>query len=171
MPRAGLILDLYPDNIPLRDKIELIAREIMVGDYSPAALSQPIILKPWDTKLYLSAWPDSVFPSDDPKIGRPRDYRITVREIRLSKGLGCCPITGDILTMPGLPKRPAACNMDIDADGKITRAILKHYQIYRLWVCRFNRENVRSLQPRYCEWMKSTGPLGKSLGRGEEDEP
>jgi len=59
--------------------------------------------------------------SDDAKLfGRPRDFVLTVREIRLSAGAGfCVPLTGEMLTMPGLPAKPAANNMHIDADGKI----------------------------------------------------
>lgn len=59
--------------------------------------------------------------SDDPKkIGRPRDFIVTVRDIYVSAGAGFIVVlTGDILTMPGLPKRPAAEQIDITADGKI----------------------------------------------------
>ena len=60
--------------------------------------------------------------SDDPaKLGRPTDFDITVREVRLSAGAGfIVALTGAIMTMPGLPKVPAACNIDVDAQGKIT---------------------------------------------------
>ena len=60
--------------------------------------------------------------SDDPaKIGRPSGFRITVREVRLSAGAGfLVAVTGEIMTMPGLPKKPAALNIDVDSDGKIT---------------------------------------------------
>ena len=60
--------------------------------------------------------------SDDPtKLGRPSNFRITVREVRLSAGAGfLVAITGTILTMPGLPKKPAAFNIDVDAEGKIS---------------------------------------------------
>ena len=59
--------------------------------------------------------------SDDPaKIGRPHGFRITVRDLRLCAGAGfIVALTGDILTMPGLPKHPAAENMDITEDGRI----------------------------------------------------
>ena len=59
--------------------------------------------------------------SDDPKkIGRPRDFIVTVRDLYVSAGAGFIVVlTGDILTMPGLPKRPAAEQIDITADGKI----------------------------------------------------
>ena len=60
--------------------------------------------------------------SDDAaKLGRPEGFRITVRELRVSAGAGfIVALTGNILTMPGLPKHPAAENMDIDESGKIT---------------------------------------------------
>lgn len=60
--------------------------------------------------------------SDDAaKLGRPTGFRITVRELRVSAGAGfIVALTGNILTMPGLPKHPAAENMDIDESGKIT---------------------------------------------------
>lgn len=60
--------------------------------------------------------------SDDMNLlGRPTGFTITVREVRLSAGAGfLVPITGAIMTMPGLPKNPAAMNMDIDINGKIT---------------------------------------------------
>ena len=60
--------------------------------------------------------------SDDPtKLGRPEGFRITVKELRISAGAGfIVALTGDILTMPGLPKKPAAENMGIDVHGRIT---------------------------------------------------
>jgi formate--tetrahydrofolate ligase len=60
--------------------------------------------------------------SDDPnKKGRPEGFTLTVREVRLSAGAGfIIPITGTIMTMPGLPKRPAACSIDVDDKGLVT---------------------------------------------------
>lgn len=60
--------------------------------------------------------------SDDPnKKGRPEGFTLTVREVKLSAGAGfIIPITGAIMTMPGLPKRPAACNIDVDASGVVS---------------------------------------------------
>ena len=59
--------------------------------------------------------------SDDPKkIGRPRNFDITVREAYVSAGAGfVVALTGSIVTMPGLPKRPAAFDIDVDDNGKI----------------------------------------------------
>lgn len=60
--------------------------------------------------------------SDDARrLGRPKDFTITVREIEVAAGAGfVIPITGDILRMPGLPNVPAALGMDIDNDGRIS---------------------------------------------------
>jgi formate--tetrahydrofolate ligase len=61
------------------------------------------------------------FSDDAKKLGRPKDFIITVREIEVAAGAGfVIPITGDIMRMPGLPNVPAAMGMDIDNDGKIS---------------------------------------------------
>ena len=117
---------LYPDNWSLKEKIEIVAREIYGADGVNYTTAAELQLKNIESIGY------GVLPvciaktqyslSDEPeKLGCPRGFRITVREVRLSAGAGfVVPITGDILTMPGLPKMPAACSMDIDGDGKIT---------------------------------------------------
>jgi len=54
-------------------------------------------------------------------LGRPKDFLVTVRDILISSGAGfLVPITGEIMRMPGLPKKPSAENMDIDEDGNIS---------------------------------------------------
>jgi formate--tetrahydrofolate ligase len=60
--------------------------------------------------------------SDDPaKLGRPTDFTLTVKEVRLSAGAGfVVALTGEIMTMPGLPKVPSATKIDIDEKGRIT---------------------------------------------------
>ena len=60
--------------------------------------------------------------SDDPNLlGAPRGFDLTVRNLKVSAGAGfIVALTGDIMTMPGLPKKPAAENIDVDASGKIT---------------------------------------------------
>ena len=59
--------------------------------------------------------------SDDPKVlGRPEGFEVTVKEIRISAGAGFIVVLlGDVMTMPGLPKKPAALNIDIDEDGNV----------------------------------------------------
>lgn len=60
--------------------------------------------------------------SDNPSLlGKPEGFTLTVRDVRLSAGAGfVVALTGDIMTMPGLPKVPAAYNIDVDADGQIS---------------------------------------------------
>jgi formate--tetrahydrofolate ligase len=60
--------------------------------------------------------------SDNPALlGRPTGFRITVRNVRISAGAGfAVALTGEIMTMPGLPKRPAAENIDVDSNGRIS---------------------------------------------------
>ena len=60
--------------------------------------------------------------SDDPKkLGAPEHFRVTVRSLRVNAGAGfIVALTGDIMTMPGLPTHPAAENIDVDENGKIT---------------------------------------------------
>ncbi len=60
--------------------------------------------------------------SDDPKkLGAPEDFVMTVRNVKVSAGAGFIVVlTGDILTMPGLPKHPAAENIDVDSEGRIS---------------------------------------------------
>ena len=67
--------------------------------------------------------------SDDPKLlGAPQDFTVTVRNIKVSAGAGfLVALTGDILTMPGLPKVPAAEKIDVDEHGEDQRAVLSRY--------------------------------------------
>ena len=60
--------------------------------------------------------------SDDPKkLGAPKDFKVSVRQIKVSAGAGfIVALTGDVMTMPGLPKRPAAERIDVDINGKIS---------------------------------------------------
>jgi len=117
---------LYDWNESVRRKIFLIASEIYGAkkvEYSEKALAH---LK-WIEKLGLTALPICMAKtqkslSDDPNLlGRPEGFTITVREIRISAGAGfLVPLTGDMLTMPGLPRKPAADSIDINSRGKIT---------------------------------------------------
>ena len=57
---------------------------------------------------------------DATKLGAPTDFDVTVRNLKISAGAGfIVALTGDIMTMPGLPKRPAALNMDVESDGTV----------------------------------------------------
>jgi formate--tetrahydrofolate ligase len=116
---------LYKDELSLEEKIETIAKEIYGADgvnYSSTAKKQLEKL----TKLGFSNMPVCIAKtqyslSDDPSLlGRPTNYNIEVRECYVSAGAGfVVVITGQIMTMPGLPKAPAALGIDV-VDGKIT---------------------------------------------------
>ncbi len=117
---------LYPDEMPLREKIETIAREIYGADgvsYSPAAeKSLEAITRLGYGNLPVCIAKTQYSLSDDAaKLGRPTGFTVQVRAVRVSAGAGfvVCE-TGAIMTMPGLPKKPAAFAIDIDADGHIT---------------------------------------------------
>ena len=60
--------------------------------------------------------------TDDPtQLGAPTDFTVTVRQVKVSAGAGfLVALTGEIMTMPGLPKSPAACRIDVDDNGKIS---------------------------------------------------
>lgn len=117
---------LYDVNMPIKEKIEIIAQEIYGADgviFTPAAqknIAELTAIGLDKTPICMAKTQSSL--SDDPtKIGRPEGFKITVREIKAAAGADfVVALTGNILTMPGLPKRPAAENMDITNDGKIT---------------------------------------------------
>ncbi len=117
---------LYPDNMSLKDKIETVAREIYGADgvdYAPAALKSLEKLEDLgmgNCPVCMAKTQYSL--SDDPKkLGRPTGYRISVREVYPSAGAGfAVAVLGSIMTMPGLPKTPAAYNIDVDSEGNIT---------------------------------------------------
>ncbi len=117
---------LYEAELPIKDKIEKICTEIYGADgVNFAKEAETAIQKYTDlgyANLPVVMAKTQYSLSDDPALlGRPTGFNITVREVRLSAGAGfLVAITGAIMTMPGLPKRPAAMNMDIDAEGKIT---------------------------------------------------
>lgn len=117
---------LYELDLPLAKKIETVAQKIYGADgadFTDAAKKQLAEIEALGFgELPVCMAKTQYSLSDDAaKIGRPKNFRITVRELRLSAGAGfVVALTGNILTMPGLPKRPAAENMDIDENGKIT---------------------------------------------------
>ncbi len=117
---------LYEDSLSLKDKINTVATEIYGANgvtYSAAALKElkrieelgfgnfPVCMA--KTQYSLS--------DDQNKLGRPTDFDINVREVYVSAGAGfVVAVTGSIMTMPGLPKQPAANNIDVTDDGVIT---------------------------------------------------
>ena len=117
---------LYPDEMPLKEKIETIAREIYGADgvtYSPSAeMSLKAIESLGYGNLPVCMAKTQYSLTDDPKkLGRPTGFNINIRTARVSAGAGfvVCE-TGKVMTMPGLPRTPSAFNIDVDADGKIT---------------------------------------------------
>ena len=116
---------IYNVNLPIKEKIETIAREIYGADgvtYTATANRQILNL----TNLGFDKMPVCMAKtqyslSDDPSLlGRPSGFDITIREVNVSSGAGfIVALTGAVMTMPGLPKVPAANNMDIDRNGTI----------------------------------------------------
>jgi formate--tetrahydrofolate ligase len=117
---------LYPDELSLEDKILKIATEIYGADgvtYSAAAkkeLDRITALGFGDLPVCMAKTQYSL--SDDAaKLGRPKDFTVNVREVYVSAGAGfVVVVTGAIMTMPGLPKQPAAYNIDVSDEGIIT---------------------------------------------------
>ena len=107
------------------DKIDAIAKNIYGADgviFEAAAkkqLSEILALSPEYSKFPVCMAKTQYSLSDDAtKLGRPEGFKITVREVKLSAGAGfIVALTGAIMTMPGLPKVPAANNIDIDENG------------------------------------------------------
>ncbi len=117
---------IYEDSLSLKEKIETVAREIYGAGYvsfAPAALTQLDRLE----KLGFGSFPvcmakNQYSLSDNPKLlGRPVGFEMNVREVYVSAGAGFVVVlTGAVMTMPGLPKTPAAYNIDVNDDGVIT---------------------------------------------------
>ncbi len=116
----------YEVEQPLKNKIEDIARKIYGADgvdFSPAAAKEIARLEGLGYgNLPVCMAKTQYSLSDDPtKLGAPKGFRITVNKVKVSAGAGfVVALTGEIMTMPGLPKVPAAEKIDVDADGKIT---------------------------------------------------
>lgn len=117
---------LYDENLTPAEKIETIATKIYGADgvnFTDKALKdlKQIHDLGKDNLLICMAKTQASISDDAAKKGRPTGFTLTVREVRLSAGAGfIIPITGAIMTMPGLPKRPSACAIDVDASGKVT---------------------------------------------------
>jgi len=117
---------LYEKELPIKDKIEKIAEEIYGADGVEFSSNAEKQIKRFnelgydDMPICMAKTQNSI--SDNPKLkGRPEGFTVSVREINLSAGAGfLVPLTGPVMTMPGLPKRPSAEDIDVDEDGKIT---------------------------------------------------
>jgi len=118
---------LYALDLPVKEKIETIAKKIYGAKrvvYSLTAEDDIRIIDKLglnDLPICMAKTPYSL--TDDASIrGRPKNFKITVKEIRISAGAGfLVPITGKITTMPGLPAKPAAEKIDVDENGNIVR--------------------------------------------------
>ena len=117
---------LYDNSLSIKDKIEKVATEIY-GAKDVAYSAQALRAIDKITDMGFGDMPVCMAKtqyslSDDPKVlGRPTDYTINIREVYVSAGAGfVVAITGQIMTMPGLPKKPAALNIDVTDDGVIT---------------------------------------------------
>lgn len=117
---------MYDVNDSIKDKINAIATKIYGADgvnYTPAVEKTiaEFEAEGLDKMPICMAKTQYSLSDDQFKLGAPTGFKITVRELRISAGAGfIVTLTGNILTMPGLPKKPAAENMDIDINGKIT---------------------------------------------------
>ena len=116
---------LYDDTLSIREKIETIAKEIYGADgvtFQSAAAKQMEKLESLGFgNLPICMAKTQYSLSDDPdKLGRPENFNISVREMYVSAGAGFIVVlTGAVMTMPGLPKKPAAYNVDVDENNKI----------------------------------------------------
>ena len=117
---------LYPQNISLKEKIEKIAKEMYRADrvdFSATALKK---LERYEAEGYSElpvciAKTQNSISHDKTWRGAPKGYAFPVRDVQLYAGAGfVVALAGDIMTMPGLPKVPAACNIDVDDDGIIS---------------------------------------------------
>ena len=117
---------LYDTALSIPEKIETIAREIYRADgvaFTAAARKSIAEIEALGAdKLPVCIAKTQYSLSDDPALlGKPEGFTLTVREVRLSAGAGfVVALTGDIMTMPGLPKVPAACSIDVDGDGVVS---------------------------------------------------
>ncbi len=117
---------LYEDSLSLKEKIETVAKEIYGAgavNYGPVALKQLAKIEELGFgNLPVCMAKNQYSLSDDPTLlGRPRDFEISIREVYVSAGAGFVVVlTGTVMTMPGLPKKPAAFSIDAGEDGRIT---------------------------------------------------
>jgi len=116
---------LYDLNLPIADKIKIIAKEIYGGDDVTFTKKVMNKMKKYEAQglgqLPICVAKTQYSLSDDPTLlGRPHGFVVEINDLIPNTGAGfLVAISGDIMRMPGLPKQPAAVNMDIDEDGKI----------------------------------------------------
>ena len=124
--KPGRFRLLYDEKLPVKEKVRIIATEIYgAADVRYTSQAESDIKAIEDSghgALPICMAKTQLSVTDNPDIkGAPTGWTLTVREVRLSAGAGfIVPLTGEIMTIPGLPSSPAAERMDIDDDGKIT---------------------------------------------------
>lgn len=117
---------IYEDNLPLTEKIKAVATKIYGADnvtYNPAALKMLTKIEEMGYGHFPVCMAKTQYSlsDDQTKLGRPTGFDINIREVYVSAGAGfVVVITGAIMTMPGLPKKPAAVGIDVNEDGVIT---------------------------------------------------
>ncbi|NLO38009.1 MAG: formate--tetrahydrofolate ligase [Ruminiclostridium sp.] len=117
---------IYDNELSIREKIEEIVTKVYGGDgvdFAPAALKEIAKIEEMSFKHFPVCMAKTQYSfSDDPKkLGSPRNFKVSVRNVKVSAGAGFVVVfTGDIMTMPGLPKVPAAESIDVDSSGKIS---------------------------------------------------
>lgn len=117
---------IYDEKLSIKEKLNIIAKEIYRADGVSYTTGAEKAIKEIEAigfdKLPVCVAKTQYSLSDDPtKLGCPKDFTITVRDVKLSAGAGfVVALTGDIMTMPGLPKVPAANKIDVSADGEIS---------------------------------------------------
>ncbi len=124
--RGGTLNLLYPDDMPLKEKIRTVARRIYhAADvaFSPEAdtAARRFEVAGYGRLPVCIAKTQYSFSDDPTRLGAPRDFTPQVRTLRLSAGAGfVVAVMGDITLMPGLPLHPASEKIDVDAEGRIT---------------------------------------------------
>ena len=117
---------IYDEKLSIKEKLNVLAKEIYrAGDVVFTSNAEKAIFeieKLGKDKLPICVAKTQYSLSDDPqKLGSPKGFTLTVRDVRLSAGAGfIVALTGDIMTMPGLPKQPAAYKIDVDDDGNVS---------------------------------------------------
>jgi formate--tetrahydrofolate ligase len=117
---------MYSDDLSLKEKVDVVVEKIYGGDgvdFSPAALKEIARIEDMGFKNLPICMAKTQYSfSDDPKkLGWPKNFRVAVRNVKVSAGAGFVVVlTGDIMTMPGLPKVPSAEAIDVDSAGIIS---------------------------------------------------
>lgn len=123
--RENSFRTLYDLDLSIKEKVEKIAKELYGADGVEFTSSAKKQMKEFEElgfdKVPICMAKTQYSLSDDPKLlGRPKDFVITIRELRISRGAGfIVALTGDVMTMPGLPKVPSSNHMDVKEDGEI----------------------------------------------------